>query len=107
MPVDHLLSFKNYSRRPGGSALKNPLANAGDVGSVPGPGRSPGEGNGNPLQYSCLGNPMDRAAWRATVHRVSKSQTRLNHYHPSPEDPIGLYSVALFGFCLFNNKQKS
>ena len=42
--------------------------NAGDLGSIPGPGRSPGEGNGNPLQYSCLENPMDRGAWRATVH---------------------------------------
>ena len=47
----------------GGSAVKNPPAKAGDKGSIPGPGRSPGEGNGNPLQYSCLGNPMDRGAW--------------------------------------------
>ena len=51
--------------------VKNPPANAGDVGSSPGSGRSPGERNGNPLQCSCLGNPMDRGAWRATVHRVS------------------------------------
>ena len=49
-----------------GSLVKNPPASAGDVGSVP------GEGNGRPLQYSCLGNPMDRAAWEATVHRVAK-----------------------------------
>ena len=49
---------------PYGSAVKNPPANAGDVGSIPGWGRSPGGGNGNPLQYSCLGNPMDRGAWR-------------------------------------------
>ena len=56
---------------------KNPPANAGEVGSIPGLGRSPGEGNGNPLQYSRLGNPMDRGAWWATVHRVAKSQTRL------------------------------
>ena len=48
-----------------------------DTGSVPGSGRSPGEGNGNPLQYSCLENPMDRGAWLATVHRVTKSQTQL------------------------------
>ena len=48
-----------------------------DVGSNPGLGRSPGEGNGNPLQYSCLENPMDRGAWQATVHRVAKSQIRL------------------------------
>ena len=47
---------------PGGSALKNPLAGAGDVGSIPGLGRYPGEGNCNPLKYSCLGNPMDRRA---------------------------------------------
>ena len=50
----------------------NPLAKAGDMGSTPGSGRSPGEGNGNPLQYSCLGNPMDRGAWRATVHGAAK-----------------------------------
>ena len=47
---------------PGGSVVKNPPANAGDTGSIPGSGRSPGEGNGNPLQYSCLENPMDRGA---------------------------------------------
>jgi len=60
---------------PGGSAVKNPPASAGDageVGSIPGLGRSPGEGNGNPLQYSCLGNPMDRGEWQATVHGVTK-----------------------------------
>jgi len=48
--------------------------NAGDIGSVPGLGRSPGVGNGNPLQYSCLENPKDRGAWQATVHGVAKSQ---------------------------------
>ena len=57
---------------PSGSVVKNPPANAGDTGSIPGSGRSPGEGNGNPLQYSCLGNPMDRGAWQATVHGVAK-----------------------------------
>ena len=50
----------------------------GDLGSIPGSGRSPGEGNGNPVQYSCLENPMDRGAWWATVHGVAKSQTRLS-----------------------------
>ena len=58
--------------------VKNSPANAGDIsyaGLIPGSGRSPGEGNGNPLQYSCLENPMDRGAWRATVHWVSKSRT--------------------------------
>ena len=54
--------------------VKNPPANAGDAGSIPGSGRSPGEGNGNPLQYSCLGNPLDRGAWRAAVHGVTKNR---------------------------------
>jgi len=60
---------------PGGSTVKNLPANSGDVVSIPGSGRSPGEGNGNPLQYSCLGNSMDTGVWQATVHWVSKSQT--------------------------------
>ena len=60
---------------PGGSAVENLLANAGDLGLIPGSGRSPREGTGNPLQYSCLGNPMDRGAWWGTVHRVTKSGT--------------------------------
>ena len=58
--------------------VKNLPVNAGDTtdgGSILGPGRSPGEGDGNPLQYSCLGNPMDRGAWRARVHGVAKGQT--------------------------------
>ena len=63
---------------PGGSDGKESACNAGDLGSIPGLGRSPGEGNGNPLQYSCLENPMDRGAWWATVHGVTKSQTRLS-----------------------------
>ena len=61
--------------------VKNPPASAGDAGDrglIPGLGRSPGEGNGNPLQYSCLGNPMDRGVWRATVHGVAKNWTRLS-----------------------------
>ena len=52
--------------------------NAGDPGSIPGSGRSPGDGNGNPLQYSCLENPVDEGAWWATVHGVAKSRTRLS-----------------------------
>ena len=63
---------------PGGLVVKNPPANAGDIrdtGSIPVSGRSPGGGNGNPLQCSCLGNPMDRGSWRATVHGVMKSWT--------------------------------
>jgi len=65
---------------PGGAVLKNPPANAGDAGDVGlilGLGRFPGGGNGNPLQYSCLENPMDRGAWQATVHRVAKSWTQM------------------------------
>ena len=57
---------------PGGSAVKNPPANAEDSGSIPGLGRSPGEGTGNPLQYSCLENFMDRGAWQARVHGVTE-----------------------------------
>ena len=63
---------------PGGSEVKASACNVGDLGSIPGLGRSPGEGKGNPLQYSCLENPMDRGAWWATVHGVAKSQTRLS-----------------------------
>ena len=60
---------------PGGSAVKNPPASIGDVGSIPGWGRSPGEGNGNAFQYSYLENSMDRDTWWSTVHEVTKSQT--------------------------------
>ena len=60
---------------PGSSDGKESVYNAEDPGSIPELGRSPGEGNGNPLQYSCLGNPMDRGAWQATVHGVTKSWT--------------------------------
>ena len=63
---------------PGSSVVKNPPANAGEAGLFPGSGRSPGERNGNPLQYSCLENSMDRGAWWATVHGVAKGQTRLS-----------------------------
>ena len=65
---------------PGGSEVKVSACNAGDLGSVPGSGRSPGEGNGNPLQYSCLENPRDGGAWWATVHGVAKSRTRLSDF---------------------------
>ena len=60
---------------PGGSDGKESACNPGDPDSISGLGRSPGEGNGYPLQYSCLENPMDRGAWWATVHRVTKSNT--------------------------------
>ena len=79
---------------PGGSDGKASVYNAGDLGSIPGSGRSPGEGNGNPLQYYCLENPMDRGAWSATVHVVPKSWTRLNDF------PF-LYSLILWLFKMF------
>ena len=78
----HNMTFETISWSdsgfPGGAVVKNPLANAGDtgdMGSVPGSGRSSGGGNGNPLQYSCPGNPMDRGPLRGTVHEVTKIQT--------------------------------
>ena len=58
---------------PGDLVIKNPPANAGDMGWIPGSERFPGGEDGNPLQYSCLGNPMDRGAWQATVHAVARS----------------------------------
>ena len=80
-----IISFYKYLEIlmgfPGSSVVKNLLANAGDakdLGLIPGLGRSPGGGNGNPLQYSCLENSTDRGAWRAIVHGVTKSQTRLS-----------------------------
>ena len=57
--------------------VKNPPANAGDVSSISGSGRSPGEGNGNPLQYCCLGNPMDKAAWQAAVHGITEESAMI------------------------------
>ena len=68
----------SYLSFPGGSVVKNPPVSAGDVGLIPGSGRSPGEGNGNSLQYPCLGNSVDRGAWQATVHGVAKSWTCLS-----------------------------
>ena len=72
---------------PIGSVHKESACNAGDLGSIPGSGRSPGEGNGNPLQYSCLENPMDRGTGQATVHGIAKSQTRLCDFHFFPLIP--------------------
>ena len=66
---------------PGSSTIKNPLANTGYMGLIPGSGRSPGGGNGNPLQYFCLGNPKDRGAWQATVHGVEKLTQLSNSIH--------------------------
>ena len=78
LTLSHTVTFCHLGF-PGGSVVKNslvaPARNAGDAGSIPGSGRSPGEGNGNPLQYSCLENPTDRGAWQAIVHGFAKSQT--------------------------------
>ena len=85
---------------PGGLEVKASASSAGDLGSIPGSGRSPGEGNGNPLQYSCLENPVDRGAWWATVHGVAKSWTRLSDFtffsflsSQSKRDPLVAQSV--------------
>ena len=77
-----MLSSKHcsFGGRNGGSEVKTFAHNAEDLGLIPGSGRSPGEGNGNPLQYSCLENPMDRGAWWASVHGVAKSRTRLSNF---------------------------
>ena len=69
------LMEQNCSQTKGSSVGKESACNAGDLDSIPGSGKSPGVGNGNSLQYSCLENPMDRGAWRATVHGVMKSHT--------------------------------
>ena len=74
---------------PGGAVVKNPPVSAGDTRgarSIPGSGRPPGRGNGNPFQYSCLKNPTDRGAWQATVHGVAKSQTRLKRVQCTVSD---------------------
>ena len=86
---------------PGGSVVKNPPANAGDVGLIPGSGRSPREENDNPLRCSCLGNPMDRGAWWASVHGVA----RVRHDLVSKPPPINwgrphckiTYNTSLYG----------
>ena len=86
---------------PGGIGKKNPSASAGDIRDtnwIPGSGRSPGEGLGNPLQYSCLENPMDRGGWRATVHKAAESWTQLKQLstHASlPPLAFGCQSLSL------------
>ena len=75
--LSHLIPTARF---PGGSAGKESACKEGDPGLISGLGRSPGEGNGSPLQYACLENPMDGGAWRATVHGVAKSRTRLSDF---------------------------
>ena len=74
---------------PSGSNDKESACNVGDLGSIPGLGRSPGEGHGNPLQYSCLENPIDRGAWQAIIHRVTDLDTTEANKH-TPSDDWGL-----------------
>ena len=80
---------------PGGSDGKESACNVGDPGSIPGLERSPGEGNGFPLQYPCLENPMDRGAWWAAVHRVAKSRTQLKQ-HSKNNDSCMYYMLECF-----------
>ena len=75
----HFTVFPGKTDFPGGSDGKASAYGAGDLGLIPGLGRSPGEGNGNPLQYSCLDNPLGEGAWQATVHGVAKSRTQLSN----------------------------
>ena len=79
--ITHQLSIKGF---PHSSVSKSSACNAGDLGSIPRSRRSPGEGNGNPLQYSCLGNPMDREAWQAIVHRIPRVRHNLVTKPPPP-----------------------
>ena len=80
---------------PAGSVVKNLPANAGDSGSIPGSGRSPGEGNGNPLQYSCLGNPMDRGVWQATVRGVTKESDTTQELNNSEQMELKHFIIGL------------
>ena len=90
---------------PGGSPVMNLPANAGALGSSPGLGRSPGEGNGNLLQYSCLGNPMDRGAWWAVVHGAARVRNDLVTKAPPPPDTyhlkVDILSLNTWGFYFY------
>ena len=90
---------------PGGSDGKESVCNAGDLGLIPGLGRSPGEGNGNILQYSCLENPMDRGAWWDAVHGVSKSQTQLEWLTQTHTNTTHS-SFCIYGGLLFSWKHR-
>ena len=91
---------------PGGSDGKVSACNAGDLGSIPGLGRSPGEGNGSPLQYSCLENSMDGGTWLATVHGVTKSRTRLSDFAPSESSGSLNSPLLMFLQVLFHRMSK-
>ena len=90
------------------SVGKESACSAGDLGLIPGLGRSPGEGNGNPLQYSCLENSMDRRAWQATVHGIAKSQTQLCdyvHVHVHPCKEIFVFTGNLVSYKAYHMAQ--
>ena len=93
------LNLKEKVGFPGGTVIKNLPANAGDtgdVGLIPGSERSPREGTGYPFQYSCLENPLDRGAWQATVHGVSKSRTQLSSHTCTHECTLDLSETISF-----------
>ena len=77
----------------GGFVGKESDCNAGDLGSIPGSGRSPGKGNCNPLQVSCLGNPIDRGTWRATMHGVTNSRTRMSDETTASDFPYSAVPI--------------
>ena len=85
---------------PGDSDNKESACNAGDLGSIPGSRRSPGEGNGNLLQYTCLESPLDRGAWWATVHGVAKSRTRLSDFTFTFSYPLWFLTFVDSGHCI-------
>ena len=102
---------KNGLQIKNGSDGKESACNAGDLGSIPGSGSSPGEGNGNPLQYSCLENPMDGRTWWATVHGVAKSRTRLSeltslHYPQENSGPERTTGKQVQACCVSRNCRK-
>ena len=98
-----------YEDFPGGSDNKESAYNVGDLGLIPRLGRSPGEGNDNPLQYSCLGNPIGRGAWRTIVHRVTKSQTLVSNFnfHFFLDNYIAFLHFFFFGMILVPHGQRS
>ena len=92
------MSSKGNLGFPGGSEVKNPPINSGDMRLIPGSGRSPGEGNGNPLQYSCLGNPMDRGAWTEEPGRLqSTGSHRVGQQQQVKTEigPVFLYNIEM------------
>ena len=95
------LELANQWAFPGGSVVKNPLASTGDLNSIPRLGRAPGEGNGNPLQYSCLENPMNRGVWWATVHGVTKKGDTTEQLSPRAQTWIQIPTLPLPSFFTF------